>query len=68
MNADGEHGRLLQTKKADVATWVDDPSPKVREFTKRYVHALDQRIAAEQSSSEERHELRKLDWDIDTAL
>ncbi len=34
-------------KKADVATWADDPSPKVREFTKRYVHALDQRIAAE---------------------
>jgi hypothetical protein len=60
----GEFGMVqaYKQKRDEVATWSSDPRPKVRSFAARYVRALNRRIAAEQSASEERLELRKLDW------
>jgi len=61
----GEFGMVeaYREKRDQVASWLSDPRPKVRRFAERYVRALNRNIAAEQRESEERLQLRKLDWE-----
>ena len=61
----GESGfvEAYRAKKALMASWLDDDRPKVRQFAERHARQLDQRIAAEQRTSEQRRELRNLDFD-----
>jgi ppGpp synthetase/RelA/SpoT-type nucleotidyltranferase len=63
----GEFGRvdLLRRKKEDVASWLDDPSARVRDFATVYTRNLDQSIASEQRAAQQRHELRKRDFGSD---
>lgn len=60
----GEFGMVeaYKRKRDEVANWSNDPRPKVRNFAARYVRDLNRQIAAEQSTSEQSLELRKLDW------
>jgi hypothetical protein len=49
-------------KKDEVESWLSDPRKQVRDFAAKYRRNLDNRIAAEQRSSEESLELRKRDY------
>ena len=57
----GEFGMVhaYQSKKQEMAGWLDDPDAKVRAFAESYVRLLDRQIAAEQRRSEESIEMRK---------
>ena len=61
----GEFGIVdaYREKRDQVTSWLSDPRPKVRRFAERYIRTLNRDIAAEQRESEERLQLRKLDWD-----
>jgi hypothetical protein len=50
-------------KKEEMAGWLTDHDPHVREFAESYVRLLDRRIAAEQRRSEEGLEMRKRMYD-----
>ena len=50
-------------KKEEMAGWLTDHDPHVREFAESYVRLLDRRIAAEQRRSEESLETRKRMYD-----
>jgi hypothetical protein len=65
----GEFGMVdaYRQKKDAVATWLEDPRPKVRTFAERYRRMLDNRIATEQEDAERRRALRKLHFDGDEA-
>ena len=65
----GEFGvvEAYQVKKEAVASWLEDPRPKVRAFTERYRHMLDNRIASEQQRAEERRAMRRRDFEGDEA-
>jgi ppGpp synthetase/RelA/SpoT-type nucleotidyltranferase len=60
----GEFGfvRAYQAKKREIEPWLDDASPAVQAFTRKYLRTLDRQIAAEQRRSEEAQELRKRSW------
>jgi hypothetical protein len=49
-------------KKEEVASWFDDPRPRVKAFASRYIRKLEQLIASEQRSAEQRLEQRKRDF------
>ena len=49
-------------KRAAITPWLSDASPKVRAFAQSYIKGIDLRIASEQRSAEQQHEIRKLDW------
>ena len=57
----GEFGMVqaYQSKKQEMAGWLDDPDAKVRAFAESYLRLLDRQIAAEQRRSEESIEMRK---------
>lgn len=57
----GEFGmvRAYQSKKQEMADWLNDPDAKVRAFAESYARLLDRQIAAEQRRSEESIEMRK---------
>jgi ppGpp synthetase/RelA/SpoT-type nucleotidyltranferase len=65
----GEFGMVeaYQAKKDAVASWLEDPRPKVRAFAEQYRRMLDNRIASEQQQAEERRALRRLDFEGDEA-
>ena len=60
----GEFGRVeaLIEKREEIKQWLSDVRPKVRAFSQRHVHSLDQLIASDQRRSEERLEKRKRDF------
>jgi ppGpp synthetase/RelA/SpoT-type nucleotidyltranferase len=55
----------FRTKKAEIAAWLNDESPRVKAFAGRFIARLDNQIASEQRSAEERLELRKREYDTD---
>jgi ppGpp synthetase/RelA/SpoT-type nucleotidyltranferase len=61
----GEFGFVdaYRKKKELLAAWLDDERPKVRQFAAVHIQKLDQRIASEQRSAEQRNELRKRDYE-----
>lgn len=63
----GEFGfvEAYQTKKDEVACWLEDVRPKVRDFAERYRRMLDNLIASEQQKAEERQARRRLDFEGD---
>jgi hypothetical protein len=56
-----------RAKKAEIASWRDDGSLKVKAFAAQFMAKLDLRIASEQRAAEERLELRKREYDTDEA-
>ena len=60
----GEFGfvHAYQAKKREIEPWLDDTSPAVQAFARRYQRRLDRQIAADQRRSEEAQELRKRNW------
>jgi ppGpp synthetase/RelA/SpoT-type nucleotidyltranferase len=69
-NTGGVWGELgfveaFRQKKTEMASWLDDQRPRVREFAAEYIGRLDQRIASEQRSAEQNSELRKRSFDAD---
>jgi ppGpp synthetase/RelA/SpoT-type nucleotidyltranferase len=52
-------------KKEEVASWLDDSRPRVEAFASSYRRKLDQLIASEQRSAEQRKEQRKRDFPDD---
>ncbi len=63
----GEFGfvEALRQKKEEMASWLEDTRPRIREFAADYIRRLDQRIAQEQRSAEQEKELRKGIFDTD---
>jgi hypothetical protein len=63
----GEFGfvEAFRGKKAEMAPWLNDPRPRVKGFAAEYICKLDQRIASEQRSAEQRKEQRKRDFETD---
>jgi hypothetical protein len=63
----GEFGLVeaIRGKKAEMASWLDDPRPRVKGFAAEYIRRLDQRIASEQRSAEHMMEQRKRDFETD---
>ena len=61
----GEFGMVdaLRGKKAEMVAWFDDPRPRVKTFAEAYIRHLDQRMASERRSAEQRKELRKRNFD-----
>ena len=57
----GEFGMVqaYQSKKQEMAGWLNDADANVRAFAESYVRLLDRQIAAEQRRSEESIEMRK---------
>lgn len=55
----------FRAKKAEIAGWLGDEDAKVKAFAAQFMARMDQRIASEQRSAEERTELRKRDYDTD---
>lgn len=57
----GEFGfaEAYRRKKTEIEPWLEDSRENVQPFARRYLHHLDQRIAAEQRKCEEQLELRK---------
>ena len=62
----GEFGfvEAFRAKKAAMASWLDDPRPRLKGFAAEYIRRLDQRIASEQRSAEQMKEQRKRDFEI----
>jgi hypothetical protein len=62
----GEFGfvEAFRGKKAEMAPWLNDPRPRVKGFAAEYICKLDQRIATEQRSAEQRKQ-RKRDFETD---
>lgn len=52
-------------KKNEIASWIDDPRPRIKAFALSYVRKLDQLITSEQRSAEQRQEQRKRDFESD---
>ena len=48
-----------------MASWLDDPRPRIKSFAAEYIRRLDQRIASEQRSAEQMKEQRKRDFEMD---
>jgi hypothetical protein len=63
----GEFGfvEAFREKKAVMASWLDDPRPRVKGFATEYIRRLDQRIASEQRSAEQMKEQRKREFETD---
>jgi hypothetical protein len=63
----GEFGfsEAYRRKKAEIASWLDDDRPSVREFADRYMKKLDRMIAAEQRRAEQGRELRRREFEAD---
>ena len=63
----GEFGfvEAFRQKKAEMATWLEDPRPRVKSFAADSIGRLDQRIASEQRSAEQESELRKRRFEAD---
>jgi ppGpp synthetase/RelA/SpoT-type nucleotidyltranferase len=63
----GEFGfvEAFRGKKEAMASWLDDPRPRVKAFAAEYIRRLDQRIASEQRSAEQAREQRKRDFESD---
>lgn len=61
----GEFGlvEVFRQKKTEIASWLEDPRPRVKEFAAEYIRRLDQRIASEQRSAEQESELRKRNFE-----
>jgi len=61
----GEFGfsEAYRRKKAEIAPWLDDDQPIVREFADRYMKKLDRMIAAEQRRAEQGRELRRREFE-----
>lgn len=61
----GQFGRVeaYEERKALIDTWRTDPRDRVRSFAERFLHELEQMIAAQQRRSEQELELRKLEFD-----
>jgi hypothetical protein len=57
--------QAFRAKRAKITAWLGDVGPKVRAFAAKFMARMDQRIASEQRSAEERTELRKREYDID---
>src|SRR6266567_1829699 len=53
-------------KKEEIALWLEDNRPKVREFAASYVRRMEQEIADEQRSVEIRRELRMRDYEVES--
>ena len=53
-------------KKEEIALWLEDRRPKVREFAASYVRRMEQEIASEQRSAEMRKELRMRDYEVES--
>lgn len=49
-------------KKSEIASWLGDPRPRVKTFALAYTRKLDQIIASEQRTAEQRQEQRKRDF------
>lgn len=66
----GEFGfvEAFREKKAVMASWLDDPMPRVKGFAAEYIRRLDQRIASEQRSAEQMKEQRKRDFESDDMI
>jgi ppGpp synthetase/RelA/SpoT-type nucleotidyltranferase len=64
----GEFGMVaaFRKKKEEIALWLEDSRPKVREFAASYVRSMEQRIASEQRSAEIRKELRMRDYEAES--
>ena len=63
----GEFGmvEVYRKKKEEIALWLEDSRPKVREFAAAYVRRMEQEIASEQRSAEIRKELRMRDYEVE---
>lgn len=63
----GEFGfvEAFRGKKAVMASWLDDPRPRVKGFAAEYIRRLGQRIASEQRSAQQMKEQRKRDFETD---
>lgn len=63
----GEFGfvEAFRAKKAEMASWLNDQRPRVKAFAAEYIRGVDQRIAYEQRSAEQRKEQRKRDFETD---
>ncbi len=55
----------FRRKKEEIASWLDDPRPRVKGFAAEYIRKLDQRIASKQRSAEQMKEQRKRDFELD---
>ena len=53
-------------KKEEIALWLEDSRPKVREFAASYVRRMEQQIASEQRSAEIRKELSIRDYEVES--
>jgi len=64
----GEFGMVdaYRRKKEEIALWLEDSRPKVREFATSYVRRMEQEIASEQRSAEMRKELRMRDYEVES--
>jgi ppGpp synthetase/RelA/SpoT-type nucleotidyltranferase len=63
----GEFGMVAayRRKKEEIALWLEDSRPKVREFAAAYVRRMEQEIASEHRSAEMRKELRMRDYEVE---
>ena len=61
----GEFGfaEAFRAKKAEISSWANDDRPKVRAFAEHFTRYLDQRIASEQRTAEQRKEMRRREFD-----
>jgi hypothetical protein len=55
----------FRAKKAEIAGWLGDEDAKVKAFAAQFMARMDDRIASEQRSAEERAELRKREYNTD---
>ena len=64
----GEFGMVAayREKKEEIALWLEDRRPKVREFAASYVRSMEQEIASGQRSAEIRRELRMRDYEVES--
>jgi hypothetical protein len=61
----GEFGiaDAYRRKKVEIAPWLQDDRPRVRDFAEKLTRSLDLRIAADQRRAEQRRELRRREFD-----
>jgi ppGpp synthetase/RelA/SpoT-type nucleotidyltranferase len=65
----GEFGfaETYRRKKSEIASWLDDDRPRIREFTEQFMTKLDRMIAAEQRRAEQGRELRLREFEAEDA-
>jgi ppGpp synthetase/RelA/SpoT-type nucleotidyltranferase len=61
----GEFGiaDAYRRKKAEIASWLEDESPRVRSFAEKAIRNLDLRVAADHRRAEQHREMRRREFD-----